>query len=204
MLHVFLATLKKARYAVPIVFTVLAFGAVRTDYPSPEDPGPPFYARIELGLVIQDGTTAAIPFYRDPAGVPADFNLLNLFDVPRAFSCALTVAGFDLWKNGPPPVDMAPIQSETRGLGAVPVWFVDWTELRAVMSDHQLTITELSALPSLQVGFASFYQETLHPAGGAQVDTKDIVARGALEDGTAFQLHVTAGPGGSNVNISFR
>lgn len=182
----------------------MAFGDVLTHYPSPEDPGPPFYARLERGFVIQDGVTAAIPFYRDPGCIPARFNLLNLFDAPRAFACTLNADGFDLWKNGPPPLDLAPIQSETRGLGAVPVWFVDWSELRAVMSDGVLKITELSALPSLRKGSATFYQETLHPDGGAQVNMKDIVAHGTLENGTRFQLHVAAGPGTVNISIVFR
>jgi hypothetical protein len=162
------------------------------------------YARIEWGFVIQDGITAAIPFYRDPTCVRTTFNLPNLFDAPRAFGCALTVEGFDIWQNGPPPVDTAPFQSETRGLGAVPIWFVNWSELSAAMSDHVLKIEELRALPSLRVGSAAFYQETLHPYGGAQVDVKNIVARGSLSDGSPFQLHVVAGPGGSNVQISFR
>lgn len=111
--------------ATLFVLAALAFGAVLTQYPSAQDPGPPFYARIEHGFVIHDDTTAAIAFYRDPSCVPLTFNLLNLFDAPRAFGCPLTVDGFDVWKNGPPPVDQGPIQSETRGLGAVPVWF--WT-----------------------------------------------------------------------------
>lgn len=29
----------------------------------------------------------------------------NLFDAPRAFGCALTVEGLDLWQNGSPPLD---------------------------------------------------------------------------------------------------
>lgn len=72
------------------------------------------------------------------------------------------------------------------------------------MSDHVLNMTELSALSSLRKGSASFYQETLHPAGVAQVDMKNIVARGMLEDGTPFQVHVTAGPGNSKISIAFR
>ena len=156
MFRVPFAVGKPIRYAAPIVLAVLAFGAVRTNYPSAQDPGPPFYARIEAGFVIQDGTTAAIPFYRNPTCVRSNFNLLNLFDAPRAFGCALTVEGFDIWQNGPPPVDSTPIQSETRGLGAVPIWFVSWSELAGAMSVHVLTIGELRALPSLRVGSAAF------------------------------------------------
>lgn len=186
-----------------MALAVLAFGGVLTHFPSQDDPGPPYYARIEYGFVIQDGNTAAIPFYRDPACIPLDFNLRNLFDAPRAFGCALTVEGFDVWKNGPPPVDMGgPIQSETHGLGAVPVWFLDWLELKAALRGG-LTIEELSTLPSLRRGIATFYQETLHPDGAAQVNMKTIVARGALEDGTPFQVRVTTTPGTANIKITF-
>jgi hypothetical protein len=79
-----LSLLRKCiRCAIPLVLAALAFAAVLTHYPSEKDPGPPFYARIERGFVIQDGTTAAIPFYRGPACIPPRFNLLNLFDAPR-------------------------------------------------------------------------------------------------------------------------
>ncbi len=182
---------------------VLAFGAVRTVFPSAQDPGPPFYARIEWGHVLHDGATAAIAFYRDPACVPPDFNLPNLFDAPRAFGCPLTVEGFEVWKNGPPPVDAGPIQVETRGLGAVPIWFANWDELSFALSDHVLTIGELRALPSLREGSASFYQETLHPAGIARVHMIGIAAHGTLADGTPFRFGVTGEPGGERVDISF-
>ena len=67
---------------------------------------PPFYARIERDPagrpnVLNDGEWAVIPFYREPGCVPADFNLLNLFDAPRAFACALAVDGFEVWADFP-------------------------------------------------------------------------------------------------------
>ncbi len=108
--------------------------AVRQAIPD-EQAGPPFYARIDAHGVIHTEEWAAIPFYRDPSCVPADFNLLDFFDAPRAFSCALTVEGFVLWKNGPPPVDFAPTQSVLRDDGPVPVWLVSWPELEAAVAD---------------------------------------------------------------------
>ena len=76
-------------------------GLVRTDWPSAEDPGPPFYARIDdvAHFVFHDGEWAAILFYRDPSCIPANFNLLQFFDPPAAFGCAPITQGYSLWQG---------------------------------------------------------------------------------------------------------
>lgn len=50
-------------------------GLVRTTWPSPDDLGMPFYARVELfpPFIFNDGEWAAIIFYRQPECVPAEF-----------------------------------------------------------------------------------------------------------------------------------
>jgi hypothetical protein len=192
--------------------TLAAQAAVRIEIPA-QGPGVPAYARIEAGRVIQDGTWAAIVFYRLPECVPNDFNLLSFYDPPRAFDCPLTVRGFEIWKNGPPPVDFGPIQTKSHGLGAVPIWFVKWSELQTAIADGTLTVSELWTLPSLRIGSASFFQETLHPLGAAQHGSLDIVAHGLLSNGSAFHLHVVSVEGDPDsfssvkfpsVKISFR
>lgn len=175
-----------------------ARAAVRTVIPG-EDPGPPFYARIERpyaggepGGTIHSDEWAAIVFYRSPACVPPDFNLLDFFDVPAAFGCALTVEGFEVWANGGPPADEAPLHALLRGTGNVPVWFVSWPALQAAMADDVITISELSGMPSLRKGHASYFHETLHPTGGAERGNKlEINASGTLVDGGAFRLHAS-------------
>jgi hypothetical protein len=191
---------------------VAAEAAIRIEVPE-QGPGIPAYARINgepLSIrpwVVQDGTWAAIAFYRLPECVPRDFNLLSFFDIPRAFRCPLTVRGFEIWKNGLPPVDFAPIQSELRGLGAVPIWFVKWNELQAAIADGTLTVSELWTIPSLRVGSAGFFQESLHPLGApAARGSLQIVAHGLLSNGAAFQLEV-ASPDQDSISIvkiSFR
>src|SRR5262249_47013766 len=118
---------------------------------------------------------------------------LDFFDIPRAFGCPLTVRGFEVWKNGL-PIDQAPLTSKTYGLGNVPVWFVAWSELEAATADQVLTITELASLPSLQIGYADFYEETLQPPaiGDRTPDHLQINATGALENGTAFRVRLSA------------
>lgn len=74
----------------------------------------------------------------------------------------------------------------------MPVWFVRWPELRDAVADGVLTITELDALPSHIAGLASFYTETLHPYGGAQVSKLTLVGTGTLEDGRSFRIQVSA------------
>ena len=137
---------------------------IRIPFPSSQDPGGPVYTTLERGLALHDGPLAAVLFYRDPACVPEDFNLLDGQDLvgfpenPRAFACASTVDGFAIWNRGP-LVDLAPRQVFTRGTGAVPIWFVHWAELEAAMSDGALFIAELRGLPSLQVGYAIQFDE---------------------------------------------
>jgi hypothetical protein len=117
--------------------------------------------------------------------------LLNLFDVPGAFACPLTISGFEIWENGP-GIDGAPRQVVSSGL-AVPVWLVRWPTLQAALADNTLTISELASLNPLQ-GIASSYHEVLHPfsppgtTGGAKVPHIAISASGSLSDGRSFRL----------------
>lgn len=155
-----------------------------------EATGGPFYARLESYLIHNDGEWAAIAFYRSPACVPIDFNLLAFFD-PAALDCPSFVAGFEIWKNGPSAGDQSPIQSELKATSPMPIWFVSWTELQAAIADDVLTIEELAALPSLLVGTATSFTETLHPSQAAQQTKTTIVASGFLEDGRNFTYQAT-------------
>jgi hypothetical protein len=177
-------------------------GLVRSTWPSADDPGAPFYARIEPAppFVHADGGWAVIPFYRDPdclLAVRPDFNLLHFFDAPAAFACPMTVHGHSLWHGG---VGMgAPHTVISHGTGAVPVWFVPESVIGQAMADGDLTIVELAALPGLRVGHASHFNEMLHPhslppalgGGGHPVPKLVLNARGTLEDGGAFSVHLT-------------
>lgn len=153
----------------------------------------PYYARIERGEIFHTDDWAVIVFYRPPSCIPADFNLLELFDVPRAFSCGpATIDGFTIWKNGPDK-DPAPLQGKFHGKGEVPVWFVRWSELEPATADGVLTIGELTNLPSRIAGAASHYQETLQPEQSSPKGNGKLnfVARGDLEDGRSFQAQAS-------------
>ncbi len=176
-----------------------------------DNPQPPFYARLSqnpsLGLnqeIVHDDQWAAIPFYRDPACIPADFNLLQMVDLTpdpvyglRPFGCALAVEGFELWQNGP-GIDPAPIHSRLRGREAVEIWFVSWPALSLEVQDGQLTIGELSSMPSLRRGTATLFSETLHPVGLSKAHNVALEALGFTDDGARFVFHVAATgvPGG--------
>lgn len=171
---------------------------VRTNWPSAEDPGPPFYARTDHvpPFVFNDGEWAAIVFYRDPGCVPASFNLIQFFDPPAAFGCGLVTNGYSLWQVA---MTGAPKIAKTDGNGAVPVWFVPMEAVSQVMQDGDLTISELEEIDGLVVGYADQYNETLHPhslppefGGGGHPTPKLILdAKGQLEDGRQFSLHIT-------------
>jgi hypothetical protein len=194
---------------------LLVFGiggpAVAADVPvtvkvPAEGPGIPAYARIALlppfEEVYHTNDWAAIVFYRQPAGIPAEFNLLEFFDTipvndaPRAFAAPLTVEGMEVWTR--PPAESpgaAPMVTWLRGLGAVPVWFVGWPELQAAIRDQRLTISELESLKSLQKGVANFLEETMIPNAGTDLNSVgrgllDLVAEGRLADGRTFQVRI--------------
>jgi hypothetical protein len=165
----------------------------------------PFYARMERGLINNDGEWAAIPFYRPPECTRGDFNLLDFFDAPAAFGCNAAepyLSGFGIFPNGP---FAAPIQSRLQTVPGriMPVWFVRWPELEAAIADDNLTISELAALPSLLRGGATFYSETLHPLQVAQQPRLTTVAFGYLEDGRAFVYQQTGNDNMLHVRIVF-
>jgi hypothetical protein len=153
--------------------------------------------------VFHTNDWAAIPFYREPASIPKEFNLLEFFDVvpvndvPRAFTAPLMVQGMEVWAKIPAEsADAIPLITWLRGLGAVPVWFVGWPELHAAIADQRLTIPELESLNSLQKGVASFFEETLIPNAGTSLTfvgrgLLDLTAEGRLADGRSFQVDIT-------------
>lgn len=163
----------------------------------------PFYARIERGEILHTDEWAAIIFYRPTECVPGDFNLLDMIDF-NAFACTPpTTDGFIIW-DGEPWVS-APIQIKLQGLGAVPVWFVGWGELQAYIADDNLSMLELEGMSSLLKGSASFYNEVLHPTGGAKVPMINYVAQGNLEDGRTFQVQVLlVAEKATNVQVTFK
>jgi hypothetical protein len=54
--------------------------------------------------------------------------------------------------------DPGPIQSELKAVEPMPILFVQLDQLEDATEDDVLTIGELEALPSRQVGWAAFYQ----------------------------------------------
>lgn len=149
----------------------------------------PFYARFDpnIGELYYDEGLVAIAFYRPPTCIPADFNLLDFYDEPRAFDCSpQTTEGFEIWKNGP-GIDPLPELTELHGLGDVPVWFASLPKLQAEMADGSLTIGDLTALNPM-IGSASYFHETLR--FGIDLGTLEINARGKLSNGQIFSLHI--------------
>jgi hypothetical protein len=181
----------------PLLAKGASQGLISVTFPSQESPGIPAYARIESGQVyIADGW-AVIAFYRDPACVPDDFNLLLFFDPPAAFGCPLTVEGFALYEPQAYPMG-APTTSHATGTGAVPFWFVPADVLLAAVADGLLTMVELEGLDGLLMGYATQFNELHQPLphplfGGGHPNSKLIqTAHGMLLDGRRFQYHLTS------------
>ncbi len=175
--------------------------AVLSDWPSAEDPGNPYYVRIEPvpPYIYQDGEWAIFVFYRDPGCIRPDFNLLDFFDPPAAFGCASMVSGRSIWTDD---VGVgAPRQVTIEGNGTVPVWLAPVTTAQNAVADETLTIGELEGLPGLVKGTAARFSEVLMPhplppflGGGGHPNPKlTLVAGGVLEDGRTFHYRLNRG-----------
>jgi hypothetical protein len=156
----------------------------------PEDRQPPFYANFDRGFMPHTEEWAVVLFYRTPDCVPVDFNLLDFFDTPpRPFLCDLQIEGHSNWRSLDDPY---PADSHLQGTGAVPLWFVRWPELQTAVADDELTVIELAALPSLLIGSASFYHESIrNDIRGQRGGNEAVVAAGTLTDGRSFQVEIT-------------
>jgi hypothetical protein len=173
-------------------------GLVRTVFPTPADPGQPFYARIipiPPHVFVVDGW-AVIPFYRDPDCVPPDFDLLTFFHGAAAFACTPMTEGMNLWRSE--PFLGAPMISQSRGTGAVPFWIIPAAAVLDAMQDGKLPMAELAGLPGRLTGTATHFQELLQPhplppgagGGGHPNPSIHMVALGTLDDGRRFQFNL--------------
>jgi hypothetical protein len=194
-----------------------AGGQLLTSWLSDEDPGLPYYARVESTppYVLHDDDFAAIVFYRGPEGIPEDFNLLAFFDLPTgpeslgAFAVPLNVSGTYVWSEevwvGAPRI------INSLGLGSVPVWFVPTIPLLAHIdaNDRVLTMADLRGIAGIRVGSATQFQEALHPianpsemgGGGHPRPSLRIIARGTLEGGGQFAVSLSKAPVGASIRF---
>lgn len=161
---------------------------IKIPFPSAEDPGPPLYMRMTsiLNQVYTVDGWVVIAFYREPGCVNEDFNLLELFDVPAAFSCNLLTSGFVIKEKDAGPEEF-PIIAQSSG-NAVPFWFINQADFEAFASDGVVTISELRNSDHLE-GMASKFQETLKPNFNDHL--VQIKAEGRLSDGRSFRYNVS-------------
>lgn len=159
-------------------------------FPS-DDPGPPLYVRLTpmLNQIFVDQGMVAIPFYRDPACVPADTDMLTHFHPPGpggpgAFGCRLLIEGTYVIESDAP---LGTFPVSVNASGPARVWFVPVSDFAAATADGVLTMAELVALEPLR-GTATSFHEMLKP----RTDTHHVVitSRGRLEDGRTFQFNV--------------
>jgi len=156
-----------------------------------QDPGIPIYARVGRQY-LHDGKRVAIPFYRDPGCIAADFDLLKFFDFPGpkgpgAFRCPLTVQG-SLVIQKDAPLGTFPKRVEfVAGSAGVPIWFVDFAALKQATQKGPLTMAALRALKPL-IGIATTYKEHLQPREADHLVV--IEASGTLENGRSFEVKI--------------
>lgn len=130
---------------------------IEVPFPSEQDPGPPFYARVfkwpETELILEVDGKVFIPFIRQLACVDPDFNLLEFFHVPDAFFCPLSVAGSGLIEPDA-PLGTFPAIAFAEG-DNVEMWIVEKSALDAAMANGTMTIADLDTLQPLK-GFGKY------------------------------------------------
>ena len=156
----------------------------------PEDIEPPVYSNLMHGFTPNDGQWAVVFFYRSPECIPPGFNLLDFIDLSGSpATCPLQIQGATIWHSAGDPY---PAESEFHGTGDVPVWFVRWSEMQALIADDVLTIGELATASSLAVGSASlFHQSVRNDTVGERGGNESDNAFGQLSDGRTFQVEFT-------------
>ena len=189
--------------------------------------GAPFWALLADGFLPYTDEYAILPFIRQLEGTSSEtcgFDAPDLTELmpPVAFSCPLTVGGFEHWQDGrwddgKPWDGEAPRHVHHKGLGAVPIVFVERDAFEQARADDDadgdldLSGPELRALVEdgfALVGYADFYQSAnilgLSGPQGLGNGKYTISARGSLEDGTPFRLLIADSPGVTRqVHLSF-
>ncbi len=180
----------KAAAMVLSVFAVSAPAQAQIQLRVPDDIQPPVYAAVNRGFLPHTDEWAVVVFYRSPECIPDDFNLLDFLDFSGLpILCDLHIEGRTTWVTLNDPY---PAAQFFRGTGAVPIWFVRWPELQGAVADDVLTIGELAALPSLTVGSASFFLESVrNDTRGQRGGNEALVASGTLTDGRTFFFEMT-------------
>ena len=175
---------------------------IKIPFPSTEEPGPPLYMRLATQLnqiYVVDGWVV-IAFYREPDCINEDFNLLEQFDVPAAFSCNLLTSGFVIKERDAGP-EVFPILVQSTG-DAVPFWFINQTDFESIASDGMVTITELRNAEHLK-GIATKFHETLKPNFDNHL--VQIKAEGSLTDGRSFRYTLShVGDETQNIRLRIR
>jgi hypothetical protein len=157
-------------------------------YPE-EGPGWPGYGAFGE-LLPNDGVWAGLVFFTATSCVRPDFNLLDFFDVPAVLNCPMNITGVNFSMRGadfPFEIKITLLEGTT-----TPIYFVLWTELQAATADGVLTIGELSALPSLRIGFADKLEYHILNSNAPCGDGNGheyFKASGYLQDGRKFHFN---------------
>jgi hypothetical protein len=157
-----------------------------------------------LNQIFVANGMVAIPFYRDPACVPLDVDLLEHIHPPGehgpgSFACTLLIEGSYVIEHDA-PLGTFPVR--VFASGPAQFWFVSWSAFNAATGDGTLTMAELIALDPLR-GTASAFSEMLAP----RMEDHHVVitGRGKLEDGRTFEFNVNQrGDLAQSIHLSIR
>jgi hypothetical protein len=183
-----------------VVLAVRASAAERLLIPEQLDL--PFYVQ-GLGHTADLAWVGGV-FYRPFETAPGDIAVNDFVSVdPEAYP--LSVEGFAVRNEG----DFYPLNSVlwNRPDEVVEICFVSVDDyLKAAKQDGRVTIDEIRKMHSLLVGYADSYLEVNQPPDPRDPGkgfSRDVIARGVLEDGTPFSVRSIYTEGAYNVDFKF-
>jgi hypothetical protein len=186
-----------------VVLAVRASAAERLLIPEQLDL--PFYVQ-GLGHTADLAWVGGV-FYRPFETAPGDIAVNDFVSVdPEAYP--LSVEGFAVVDEDDsfPPYPLNAVLRNRPG-EAVEICFNSVEDFRkALENDGKVTIDELRAMPSLIVGYADFYLEINQPPDPRDPGkgfSRDVIAKGVLEDGRPFYVRSIYTEGAYNIDFRF-
>jgi len=162
-----------------------------------ESPGHPYYAHLssfgDSWMAPGNDEWTVIIFYRDPACIPAEFDMSVGLDFPGPqglgfLACPATYEGYQLHFSSPDPFLNPDYLFMRNSTLEMPMWFVSTRELRELFERGFFQMADIETLPSRVSASAWQFEAQMEPYGFNPELKVRFNARGRLETGGQFSF----------------